>query len=90
MKEGDNRMLEKGGGRMTLEEIRSLDRDIITPDEAAGALHCDPQYIRCAAAQCPWVLGFPVIRIGNRTKIPRLAFLRFMEGEGTEQKEEAC
>ena len=70
---------------MTLAEIRSLDRDIITPDEAAGALRCDPQYIRCAAAQCPEILGFPVIRIGNRTKIPRLAFLRFMEGSQDEQ-----
>ena len=69
---------------MTLAEIRSLDRDVITPAEAAGALQCDPQYIRCAAAQCPEMLGFPIIRIGNRTKIPRLAFIRYMDGGADE------
>ena len=53
---------------MTLEEIKALDRDVITPAQAAGALQCDPQYI-------------PVVVLRSRVKIPRIAFIRYMEGE---------
>ena len=63
---------------MTLDEIRSLSRDVITPAEVAEVLCCDPHYIRVAARDCPAMLGFPVIRVGNRTKIPRIPFLEFM------------
>lgn len=65
---------------MTLEDLKSMNRDIITPDIAAQVLGCDPNYIRVAARDCPEKLGFPICRIGSRTKIPRLAFIRFMEG----------
>lgn len=53
---------------MTLQELKTLDKDIITPSEAAQVLGCDPQYIRIAARQCPENLGFPVIVMGTRTK----------------------
>ena len=65
---------------MTLQEIRNLDRDIITPEIAAGALEVSPQWLRLTAREAPGELGFPVIIAGNRVKIPRLAFIRFMEG----------
>lgn len=65
---------------MTLEEIKALKKDVITPAQAAGALNCDPQYIRVAARQRPELLGFPVTLIGSRIKIPRLAFIQHMEG----------
>lgn len=55
--------------------------DTITPAVAAKVLCCDPNYIRVAARQAPELLGFPISRIGNRVKIPREAFIRFMEGE---------
>lgn len=64
----------------TLNDVKNMDRDFITPAVAAQVLGCDPNYIRVAARDCPKVLGFPISRIGNRTKIPRLAFIRFMEG----------
>ncbi len=66
---------------MTLEEIKALDRDVITPAQAAGALQCDPQYIRSAAHKKPELLGFPVVVLRSRVKIPRIAFIRYMEGE---------
>ena len=66
---------------MTLQEIKALDRDVITPVQAAGVLGCDPHFIRLAARQCPECLGFPVCVIGSRTKIPRVPFIRFVEGE---------
>ena len=67
---------------MTLAEIKSYDKDIITPAQAAGALGCDPHWIRVTAHQSPELLGFPVTILGSRVKIPRLAFIRYMEGAG--------
>lgn len=72
----------------TLDDIRALDCDVITPAQAAGPLRCDPAYIRVAARDAPWALGFPVVRVGNRVKIPRLAFLRYMEGRTTADEAE--
>lgn len=66
---------------MTLAEIKALDRDVITPAQAAGILKCDPHYIRVAARQCPEQLGFPVTILGSRTKIPRIPFIRYIEGK---------
>ena len=66
---------------MTLAEIKALNTDVITAAQAAGPLNCDPQYIRSTARQNPERLGFPVTLIRSRVKIPRLAFIRYMEGE---------
>ncbi len=66
---------------MTLAELKELDRDVITPAQAAGILKCDPHYIRVAARQCPEQLGFPVTILGSRTKIPRIPFIRYIEGQ---------
>lgn len=65
---------------MTLEQIKSLDSVMITPAQAAEVLGSDPQWIRIAAREKPHLLGFPVTVIGNRVKIPRLPFVKFMEG----------
>lgn len=70
---------------MTLSEIKSLDRDAITPAEAAGVIGCDPNAIRVAARTKPELLGFPVVVVGHRTKIPRQAFIDFWEGRGTRE-----
>ena len=67
---------------MTLEDVRKIEKDFITPAIAAQVLGCDPNYIRLAAHQAPEKLGFPVVVLNSRTKIPRLAFIRFMEGGG--------
>lgn len=63
---------------MTLTEMKNLPRDYLIPAEVASILGCDPQYIRVAARQEPQRLGFPVIVVGHRVKIPRLSFLRYM------------
>lgn len=65
---------------MTLNDLRMSTKDVLTPADVAPVLGCDPHYIRVAARQCPERLGFPVVLIGNRTKIPRIAFIKFMEG----------
>lgn len=65
---------------MTLQEIKALDREYLTPAQIAPILGCDPQDIRVAARLRPDLLGFSVSVIGTRVKVPRLAFIRWMEG----------
>lgn len=65
---------------MTLAEIKAMEQATLTPAEAASVLNCDPHWIRLMARERPEKLGFPVIVYGRRTKIPRLAFIRFLEG----------
>lgn len=52
----------------------------ITPAEAAKAIGCDPNLIRLQAKQRPELLGFPVCVVGSRVKIPRVPFIKFIEG----------
>lgn len=62
---------------MTLDEIRSSDKIMLTPADIAPVLGVNPQSIRAAD---PVDLGFPVAKIGTRTLIPRIPFLTFVEG----------
>ena len=60
--------------------LKNMSRSYLKPEEAAYVLGCQPQSIRVAARQRPELLGFPVIIIGNRVKIPRIPFLNLMNG----------
>lgn len=66
---------------MTLKELMTSDKAYITPAEAASLMECDPNWIRQCAAKKPEFLPFRVMRCGNRTKIPRIAFINFLEGQ---------
>lgn len=66
---------------MTLDEIKACDKPTLTPADIADVLNADPQDIRVQARTAPEKLGFPVIIIKSRTKIPRLPFLRYMSGQ---------
>ena len=66
---------------MTLEDIKQMDRYTITAAVAAPIIGCDPHYIRLMARLDASKLGFPVIVYANRVKIPRIPFIKFMEGE---------
>lgn len=66
---------------MSLDDLKRLDREFLTPAQVAEVLGCDPQGIRVWARQRPEGLGFPVCVVGSRTKIPRIAFIRWMEGQ---------
>ena len=61
-----------------IEKIKSQTEPMITPALAAAVIGCNPHLIRVQAAQAPHMLGFPVMRVGNRTKIPKRAFLEFI------------
>ena len=69
-------------GPLTLDDLRGMEQETITPAVAAKVLRCDPNWIRVAARQGS--LDFPTVLLGHRVKIPRLAFIRFMEGESHE------
>ena len=61
------------------------DRAFLTPAEAARYLGMDPHGLRLQARIDPGKLGFPVVCVGSRVKIPKKPFLLFM---GLEQREE--
>ena len=69
---------------MTLDEIHNSTRSILTPADIAAVLDCDPQDIRNQAHADATALGFPVTIIGNRVKIPRLPFIKFIEGDSSD------
>lgn len=64
---------------MTIEEIRQSDKAFLLPKDIAPVMGSNEQTIRVAARL--GVLGFPVTFVGNRTKIPRIPFLKYI-GEG--------
>ena len=61
---------------MTVEQAVRAKELFLTVADVAPILGVDAQSIRMEAARDVPRLGFPVIRIGNTTKIPRVPFLR--------------
>jgi len=66
---------------VTYSEIKASCSDMLTAAEVADVVGASPITIRAQAHECPEKLGFPVVVLGNRVRIPRLAFIRFMEGQ---------
>ena len=67
---------------MTIEEIRESDKLMLIPTDVCDVLGCAPYSINVQAKEDPRKLGFPVCVIGTRVRIPREAFLKWMEGTG--------
>lgn len=69
---------------MTLEAIKASTKEILTPSDIAEILGCDPYTINLQVAEDIKngvnSFGFPIIKIGTRVKIPRRAFINYMEG----------
>ena len=65
---------------MTLADIHACTRPYLTAREIADILGCDPHSIRTQAHRDPHALGYPVIVIGRRVRIPTRPFLAYMEG----------
>lgn len=71
--------------RLTLEEIKALDKEVLTCAEVAPLLGANPGTIHAQAMEAPELLGFPVICAGRRVKIPKRPFILFMT-EGVETR----
>ena len=67
---------------MTIREIRESGKDFLTAADVAGAMGCDPHYLRVQAHEDSSKLQFPVCVTGKRIRIPREGFLRWYEGSG--------
>ena len=63
---------------MSIEELRSYPRDWLTCEQVAPVLGADRANIHDQAVTDPAALGFPVVVIKSRVKIPKLPFIRFM------------
>ena len=64
----------------TLQEIEACEKTMLVPADVAGYLRCDAYSINIAARDNPEALGFPVIKMGSRVKIPKEGFVRFCRG----------
>lgn len=67
--------------RITLDELKTMDREMLTPEIVGRFLGVAPYSITIQARTQPELLGFPVHVHGTRTLVPRRAFIRWMEGE---------
>lgn len=66
---------------MTIQDIEASEKPMLTPGDVAGVLGVNPYAINVQVMQDASKLGFPVMKIGNRVKIPRVGFLRWFYGE---------
>lgn len=66
---------------MTITEMRKSTKLMLTPADIAPILGCDQNTIRQSAKQRPDGIRFPFTFIGNRMKIPREGFLKWIDGE---------
>ena len=65
---------------MTIEYLKKIDKEMLTPGDIAPILDCDPNVIRRQAKEDIKQLGFPASKLGTRIKIPRQAFINWYEG----------
>lgn len=63
---------------MTLEQIAAIPSEVLTCQQIAPLLRANPATLHQQAVEMPERLGFPVIVAGNRVKVPKRPFLRFM------------
>lgn len=65
---------------MTLKDIEAIPKELLVPDDVSKFLGVDAQSIRNQARKDPHMLGFPVIVVGERFKIPKEGFVRYVRG----------
>jgi len=65
---------------MTLQDLRNLPDDTITPAMAADVLGCTAFLLGRMCQEEPQRIPFPFICIGRKTIIPREGFIRWAEG----------
>lgn len=63
-----------------LEALIVSDKLMLTPSDVAPVLGCEPYAINVQAQEDPTRLGFPVVVIRRRVRIPRLPFLSWLIG----------
>lgn len=64
----------------TLDELKQCDKLLMTLDEIAGIVHIAAQNMRDQAEKNPAMLGFPTVVANGTVRVPRIPFIKFMEG----------
>ena len=64
-----------------LEELEALETDVLTCAQVGLVLKANPATIHYQAMECPEKLGFPVIVMGSRVRIPKGPFILFLRGK---------
>ena len=72
-----------------LEHIEALPKDMLAPADVAKFLGCAPYLINVATRDGKNPFPFPIIRIGNRVRIPKILFIKTMKGELQKKGEES-
>lgn len=67
----------RGNGEVLL-RLTEANTPTVSIRDASEVLGCSEHILRLTIQQAPERLGFPACLIGNRVKIPRVPFLRFM------------
>ena len=65
---------------MTLNDLKDIEKDFLTCKEVSEILHVNQSRLHTIAVSAPDKLGFPVSCVGNRVIIPRIGFIKWMEG----------
>ena len=63
---------------MTIREIQTSTKEVLSPKDVSGLLHCKPYTLNVTAKEGR--LSIPHSFVGNRLKIPRQAFLKWFIG----------
>ena len=71
-------MKDTSSRQKAIQAIIDSEKEFLVPADVAPILGVDPHYIRIAARQRPEFLKFEFFVSGNRTKIPRIPFLRYL------------
>ena len=71
---------------MTLEQLESLDKEMLVPKDIAPILGCAPYTINVATKDGKNPFPFPIIRMGTRVRIPKKPFIKAMRGETNENE----
>ena len=64
---------------MTFQQIKESSKDFLVPSDVAEILGCNPYSINCQAKADPAKLGFPICIMGTNVRIPRLAFIHWVQ-----------
>ena len=65
---------------MTWQEMKQSDKMFLTADDVSEVLNCDPQTLRLAVREKKELVGFNCSMIGKTLRIPRQAFIKWVEG----------
>lgn len=70
---------------MTLAEISTSEKVVLVVKDIAPVIGLSPEKIRDQAMKDPSRLGFPIIVADKSIRIPRVAFLKFMNGSSDKE-----